>query len=86
LGKGIFTLDEIKYEMDKDSSIQQFLSNSNKKHEDVLEKLFEFGVIGNLSSSGKWLFKYKDHNIPYNPDHKMLVHFGFTRMFRIRAY
>jgi hypothetical protein len=86
LGKGVFKLDEIKLEMDKDPTIVQYLQNSNKRHEDILEKLFEFGVVGNLSVSNKWFFKYKDHNLPYNRDQKMLVHFGFTKKFRIRAY
>ncbi|WP_295677127.1 hypothetical protein [uncultured Mucilaginibacter sp.] len=86
LGKGVFSLDEIKLEMDKDSLIANFLKNSNKTHEDVLEKLFEFGVIGNLSVSKKWFFKYKDNNLPFNPDQKMLVHFGFSKKFRINAY
>jgi hypothetical protein len=86
LGKGIFSLDEIKFEMDKDSGIKNYLIANNRTHENVLEVLFNFGLIGNLSNANKWFFKYKDHSLPYNPDHKMLVHFGFTRKFRIKAY
>ncbi|MBN8838569.1 MAG: hypothetical protein J0I09_15015 [Sphingobacteriia bacterium] len=86
LGKGVFTLDEIKFEMDKDSAIKTHLTSNNKSHVDILEVLFNFGLIGNLSDSNRWFFKYKDHNLPFNPDHKMLVHFGFTRKFRIRPY
>ena len=86
LGKGVFTLDEIKAEMDKDTAIKSYLQSNNESHENVLEVLFNFGLIGNLSNANKWFFKYKDHNLPFNPDHKMLVHFGFTRKFRIRAY
>jgi len=86
LGKGTFTVEEIKNEFDKDSAITKYLKQNDKKTEDVLQKLFDFGLFGNLSNSKKWFFKYKDHNLPFNPDHKMLVHFGFTRKFRIRAY
>lgn len=86
LGKGVFSLDEITKEMEKDSTIKSYLVANNKSHSDILETLFDFGLIGNLSNSNRWFFKYKDHNLPFNPDHKMLVHFGFTRKFRIRPY
>lgn len=86
LNKGIFTLDEIKKEFDKDKCIVSFLKNSNKSHEDVLEQLFIFGLIGTLSNTKRWFFRYKDHNLPFNPDQQMLVHFGFARKFRIKAF
>ena len=86
LGKGIFKLDDIKTEMDKDSSIRSFLQDNNKSHEDILEVLFDFGLIGNYSNSNRWFFKYKDHDLPFNRDHQLMIHFGFTRKFRIRTY
>ncbi len=86
VGKGVFTLDEIKFELEKDSAIKNYLISNNKSSEDVLEKLFDFGIIGNLTSLDQWFFKYKDHNLPFNPNHKMLVHFGFTRKFKIKSY
>ncbi|MBP6303290.1 MAG: hypothetical protein KBB37_07230 [Bacteroidia bacterium] len=86
LNKGIFSLDEIKSEFDKDTQISVYLKNQNKKHEDILELLFNFGLIGTLSNTNRWFFKYKDHNLPFNYDQKMIVHFGFARKFRIRVY
>ena len=86
LNKGIFSLDEIKKEFDKDSSIVKYFKCTNKSHVDILEQLFNFGLIGTLSNTNRWFFKYKDHNLPFNPDQKMLVHFGFARKFRIKAY
>lgn len=86
LNKGVITFDEIKKELDNDSKIVNFLKNNNKNHEDILEILFEFGLIGTLSDSNRWFFKYKDHNLPFNHNQKMIIHFGFTRKFRMKVY
>jgi hypothetical protein len=86
LGRAIFTNDEIKAEMDKDSTIVSYMKTHNVIHENILKELFTYGLIGNLSPSGKWFFKYKDHNLPFNHSHKMILHFGFSKKFRIRAY
>lgn len=83
LNKPVFSLDEIKAQFDKDSSIQNFLTHQNKNPEDILEILFNFGILGTLGDS-RWLFKYKDHNLPFNCDQKMILHFGFARKFRIK--
>lgn len=85
MGKPIFTMDDIKPEFDKDKKILNFISNTNTSHEDILKLLFDFSLIGTLSDSGKWLFNYKYHNLPFNSDHRMIVHFGFTRNFRMKV-
>jgi hypothetical protein len=72
--------------MNKDSAIVEYLKSNNKQVVDVLEILFNFGLVGSLSGTKRWFFKYKDHNLPFNEDHRMLVHFGFTRKFRIKPY
>ncbi len=86
LGQGVFSFDDIKPFLDMDPSIKSFMESNNKSHHDVLETLFDFGLLGTLSSSNRWFFKYKDHNLPFNSTQKMIVHFGFTRKFRIKAY
>tara|TARA_R110002111_G_scaffold200080_1_gene265483 strand:- start:6784 stop:8232 length:1449 start_codon:yes stop_codon:yes gene_type:complete len=86
LNKGMVTFDEIKKELDSDSKVVNYLKNNNKTHEDLLETLFDFGLIGTLSDSRRWFFKYKDHNLPFNHNQKMILHFGFTRKFRIKVY
>ncbi|WP_034893795.1 P-loop ATPase, Sll1717 family [Gillisia sp. Hel_I_29] len=86
LNKGVITFDEIKKELENDSRIVNYLKNNNKNHEDILEILFEFGLIGTLSDSNRWFFKYKDHNLPFNHNQKMIIHFGFTRKFRMKVY
>lgn len=85
--KSYFTLDEIKPEFEADSTISKYLENNKKKVEDILKYLYDFGVIGTISSqSKKWHFKYKDHNLAFNPKLNMIVHFGFSRKFRMKAY
>lgn len=86
LSKGIFTVNEIVSEFKKDKAINNYISNSNESYESILEKLFDFGLIGNLNPSGKWFFKYKDANLPFNSDNLLILHFGFSRKFRIKAY
>ncbi|MEP5341118.1 MAG: hypothetical protein ABJL44_10045 [Algibacter sp.] len=86
LNKGLVTFDEIKKELDSDSKVVNYLKNNNKNHEDLLETLFDFGLIGTLSDSKRWFFKYKDHNLPFSHKQKMILHFGFTRKFRIKVY
>lgn len=85
-GKGIVNYDEIANEMLENSQIRNWLDQNKKTPKDILECLFDFGLIGNLNNSNKWFFKYKDHDLPFNHKHKMIVHFGFTRKFRIRTY
>ncbi len=86
LNRGIVDFDEIRREFDNDSKIVNYLKNNNKNHEDLLEILFDFGLIGTLSDTKRWFFKYKDHNLPFNHNQKMIIHFGFTRKFRIKVY
>lgn len=86
MNKAFFKLEDIKIEFDNDSRITEYLKNSNKQAEDILEILFNFGLIGTLSKSNRWFFKYKDHNLPYDKKQTMILHFGFARKFRIKAY
>jgi hypothetical protein len=86
LNKGVFTVKEITREFEKDTTISNYLKTNNKRPEDILEKLFTFGLIGTVGNKNGWFFKYKDHNLPFNPDQNMIVHFGFSRKFRIRTY
>jgi hypothetical protein len=86
IGKGIVEYDEIANEMMSNSQIKNWLEQNKKTPVDILEILFNFGLIGNLNNSKKWFFKYKDHDLPFNYKHKMIVHFGFTRKFRIKTF
>lgn len=85
VGSPVFSTDAIKKELDNDKKILQYMDNHNMRHEDILNMLFDFSLIGTLSDSGKWLFKYKYHNLPYNSHHRIIVHYGFTRNFRMKV-
>ena len=86
LNMAVFTLDDIKREFDKDIAIKSFVQNENKTYEEILEIIYKFGLIGTLSDTKRWFFYYKDYNLPFNYDQRMIVHFGFTKKFRIKVF
>jgi hypothetical protein len=85
LGKGMLRVDEIKKEFESDATVAAWFASNNKNHEDLLKILFDFGLIGTISPTGKWFFKYKDHNLPFNPKQQIIVHYGFLKKFRIKT-
>ena len=86
LGKYRFNLNEIKTEFESIPQVSNYIEQAKKKPEDILNVLYDFGVIGTISPTGKWFFKYKDHDLFFNPKLDMIVHFGFTKKLRLTAY
>lgn len=86
LGKYRFNLNEIKAEFESIPQVSNYIEQAKKKPEDILNVLYDFGVIGTISPTGKWFFKYKDHDLFFNPKLDMIVHFGFTKKLRLTAY
>ncbi|WP_163324303.1 P-loop ATPase, Sll1717 family [Draconibacterium mangrovi] len=86
LGRGVFQMEELKKEFEKDITLMNYMKNQNVNHEYIMEKLFDFGLIGTLSESNKWFFRYKDYNLPFLTNQKIILHFGFARKFRIRPW
>lgn len=62
----------------KNKKISKWLEDNNKDVEEINEYLFEFGIIGNLEDK-RWLFKYKDDDLTWNPSMKIIVHYGLRR-------
>lgn len=83
LGRGVITTDELKQAFDRDVNIQKWLAKVNHDPDDILRSLFDFGVVGNLDEGGRWLFKYKDDDLGWNENMKLIVHYGFHRKLRI---
>lgn len=70
--------------LSSDSKISKWLADSGNCTDKIIEMLFDFGVIGNLDSAGRWLFKYKDHDLTWNPEMDLIVHWGLHRKLRLR--
>lgn len=83
IGKGTLDTEEFKKVLEKDKEVQKYLENNNKDTEDLMEMLFDFSIIGNLDENGRWLFKYKDHDLSWNSSKRIAVHFGLNRKLRL---
>ena len=83
IGKGKLTITEYKRLAERDKKILQWLKDHNKSIEEILEILFDFGVIGNLDDK-RWIFKYKDHDLPFDEHMEIIVHFGLKKKLRIK--
>jgi hypothetical protein len=83
VGRGVITIAELKEQFEKENTIRKWLANGGFDHEDIMRALFDFGIIGNLDDGGRWLFKYKDDDLAWNANMKVIVHYGFHRKLRI---
>lgn len=84
VGKGIMNVDDLRRELDRDRVVNEWMKNNNKSEDHILEKLFDFGVIGTLVRNTTWAFKYKDHTLKWNSNGKIIVHFGLHKKLRLR--
>ncbi|THC40014.1 hypothetical protein [Massilia sp. Mn16-1_5] len=69
--------------LEKDVAVKKWIDEQGKTFAAVTETLFDFGVIGNLDGKMRWLFKYKDHDLAWNPDMDLIVHWGLHKKLRI---
>ena len=74
-------LDEL---LEKNIEIKKWLNSNNKNTNDIIELLFDFGIVGNLDNKGRWLFKYKDEDLSWSEDMDLIIHFGLHRKLRIK--
>lgn len=83
IGTGKFSKAQLESELEADSKVKQWVSSSGKTYGDVIETLFDFGVVGNLDQTKRWLFKYKDEDLTWNPKMDVIVHFGLNRKLKL---
>lgn len=65
-----------------DRTIAKWLTEEGNEPEDVAEMLYEFGVLGSYDGS-RWLFKYKDDDLAWDPSGELIVHFGLCKKLRV---
>lgn len=82
VGFGRFDSKKIYEEFRKDRATSKWMSEQGKEPEDLGEILFDFGVLGNFDD-GRWLFKYKDEDLAWNPNGELIVHFGLCKKLRV---
>ena len=85
IGKGHFETSEFLETLKKDTKVSRWLNNNNREAEEIAEVLFDFGVIGNHDGK-RWLFKYKDDDLSWNPNMRIIVHFGFKKKLRLLSW
>jgi len=83
VGTGKFPRRDLEGELLNEASITEWTEQSGKLVNDVMETLFDFGVIGNLDANGRWLFKYKDEDLSWNPKMDVIVHFGLNKKLKL---
>lgn len=84
IGKGRFPKSMLDELLEKNIEIKKWLNSNNKNTNDIIELLFDFGIVGNLDNKGRWLFKYKDEDLSWSEDMDLIIHFGLHRKLRIK--
>lgn len=84
LGKWHFTYAELTSKLISNEDISLFLTEKHWSPDKIIELLFDFSVIGNIDRKRRWLFKYKDHDLAWDKDMDMIIHFGFAKKLRLK--
>jgi hypothetical protein len=82
IGTGKIPYSEYVSQLRSDRVINKWLKDHAREPEEIIESLFDFGVLGNLDGK-RWLFKYKDDDLAWNPSMDLIVHFGLNRKLRL---
>lgn len=83
IGSGKIQVAEYTAALQNDGAVNKWITEGGGSIECLLEKLFDFGVIGNLDERRRWLFKYKDDDLAWNPNMDIIVHFGLNKKLRL---
>lgn len=84
IGSGLFTADALRQMLQQDRAVAKWMHDNASSVDDVIGLLFDFSIVGNLSEEGRWVFSYKDRDLPWTPDRDLIVHYGFHRKLRLR--
>jgi len=85
LGVWRFTTAEISEELSRDAAVKKWVESNSSSYDSVIEHLYDFGVIGNIEDNNRWLFKYKDEDLSWNPKMDLVVHFGLNKKLKLKA-
>lgn len=82
IGRGRFSTSEFITVLKRSRAINKWLEEMQLGPESIVSTLFDFSVLGNIEA-GVWLFKYKDHDLPWNPYADLIVHYGLHGKLRL---
>lgn len=82
-GTGKVSHSDFKALLESEPAIARWLSASDSSADRIIEIFFDFGIVGNLDANGRWLFKYKDHDLAWNPRMDLIVHWGLHKKLRL---
>lgn len=82
-GAGKISHSDFQKLLEAEPTILKWINNSGGSVEKIIETFFDFGIFGNLDSNGRWLFKYKDHDLAWNPQMDLIVHWGLHKKLRL---
>ena len=86
IGTNYFDITELEKQFNGDEEISSYLISNNKTAIQLIEILFNFGIIGTIEPiSKRWIFKYKDYDLPFNKKAKLIVHYGLVKKFRVKV-
>jgi len=86
IGVNTFDRCDLEEQFKNDSVVADYLELNDKKPIQLIETLFDFGILGTIEPvSKRWIFRYKDHLLPFNKDAKLIVHYGLLKKFRLRV-
>ncbi len=83
IGTGKFSTADLHDELSRENQVTLWVNSTSRSYNDVMEILFDFGVIGNLDANKRWLFKYKDEDLTWNPKMDVIVHFGLNKKLKL---
>jgi hypothetical protein len=83
VGTGKIKVGEYQTHLESDRTIKKWFEDEGGSVEKITETLFDFGVIGNLDETRRWLFKYKDYDLAWNPEMDLIVHWGLHKKLRL---
>lgn len=86
LGVGKADAEKLLELFEKEPNIKQWMVNNNKESEEILRILFDYSVIGNYDTNGRWLFKYKDEDLTFVDTKQIIVHFGFYKKLALKYF
>ncbi len=66
--------------------VKNYLAETGKTTDDIIEQLFDFSLLGNIDDKNRWSFKYKDDDALWNRDADLMLHFGISKKFRLPTY
>uniref|UniRef100_B8DL01 Uncharacterized protein n=1 Tax=Nitratidesulfovibrio vulgaris (strain DSM 19637 / Miyazaki F) TaxID=883 RepID=B8DL01_NITV9 len=68
----------------EEDSVARYCKNNSVSEGEIVQLLFDFSVLGTIEPSGRWMFKYKDLNLPFNKRANLTLHYGLVKKLRVK--